>query len=75
MSLKNLGNLTRTLTLTDTDKVFKLGAAMYMAGFEKTACRMQTDRDRSIWMKGFDSAREKWLTMTQRWHEMYKGAR
>jgi ribosome modulation factor len=48
---------------------------MYMAGFEKTACRVQTDRDRSIWMKGFDSAREKWLTMTQRWHEMDKGAR
>jgi ribosome modulation factor len=73
MSLKNLGNLTRTLTLTDTDKVFKLGAACYMGGFEKTACRFQNDRDRTIWLRGYDMAREKFLTMIQRWRALDRG--
>jgi len=73
MSLKNLRAITNNLSLVDTDAVFRQGYAAFMACFERSACPMKIERDRSIWLKGWETAREKFLTMTQRWREMDRG--
>jgi len=70
MTLKNLDTITQNMRLVDTDQVFQLGSKMYMAGFDKSACRLKSDRDRTIFMRGYDLAQEKFVSMTRRWREM-----
>ena len=73
MSFKNLGTLTQNLKLTDTDRIFQQGKAAFRAMFTKHANPFKTERDRSIWEKGYVEAERQWREMLLRWREQDKG--
>ena len=75
MSLSKLAEITKSLHLTDTERVTEQGRSAYRAGFQHSANPLRTDFARQCWDRGYREEEEKFTRLLKKWREADRSER
>jgi ribosome modulation factor len=76
MSFKTqLQSATTKVKFFDPNAAFAAGQKAYMAGFERAGCPLQEERQRAVWLRGWEEERNRLTAMFQRWRESDRSTR
>jgi ribosome modulation factor len=64
--MKGLATAVRGMRFVDTDEIIKQGRRAYHLGIEQRACPFGRQLERDLWMKGWETARDKWSMLLRR---------